>query len=72
MEVLRWVMLHGFPSSAIVQLHPVVLAVFDLAGVLQSLRKEFPKVIVIRRVFEAQIPDVTQILVEFLCHCVQY
>lgn len=37
----RRVGLHYFPTLSVVQLHPVVLAVFDLAGALESLGKEF-------------------------------
>jgi hypothetical protein len=50
---LRGVRLHGFPAFAVVQLHPVVLAVFNFARVLERLREEFAKVLVVGCVFEA-------------------
>ena len=38
----RWVRLEDLPALAVVQLHPVVLAVFDLSGALESLSKQLP------------------------------
>ena len=35
-----WVRLHDLPALSVVQLHPVVFAVFDLAGALERLREE--------------------------------
>lgn len=60
-------MLNGFPTFAIVQLHPVILAILHLARILQSLGEEFPEIVVVRSVLEAEIADIAQILVELLC-----
>ena len=72
MEVLRRVVFHGLPSLAIVKLHPVILSIFDLAGVLERLSEQLTQVVVVRSIFEAKIPDVAQVLAKFLCHCVQF
>jgi hypothetical protein len=62
-----WVRLHDLPALAVVQLHPVVLAVFDLAGALECLRKELTQVVVVRGVLEPEVADVAQVFVELLC-----
>lgn len=62
--------LHGFPSLAVVDLHPVVFAILNLARVLQCLRKEIAQVIVVRVVLETKVADVAEVLVEFLCKTV--
>lgn len=62
-------MLHCLPTFAIVQLHPIVFAVFNLAGIFESLGEEFPEVIVVWSVLKPEIPDVAQVLVELLCNC---
>jgi len=55
---LRGVGLHGLPSLSVVELHPVVLAIFNLAGALKSRCEEVAEVIVVGGVFEAEIADV--------------
>ena len=64
----RWVRLENLPALAVVELHPVVLAVLDLAGALERLREELAEVVVVRGVLEAQVADVAQVLVELLCN----
>lgn len=59
--------LHGLPALAVVKLHPVVLAVLDLARVLECLSEEIAHVVVVGRVLEAEVADVGQVLVELLC-----
>lgn len=46
------------PASAIVQLHPVVIPIFNLPRVLESLGEKVPQVVVVRRVLEAKVADV--------------
>lgn len=61
----RGMLLHSFPALAVVNLHPVVLAIFDLSGALEGLREQLTKVVVIWGVFEAEIPDVAEVFAEF-------
>jgi hypothetical protein len=58
--------LHHLPALAVVQLHPIVLAILNLAGALEGLREQLTEVVVIGRVFEAKVPYVTEIFVELL------
>jgi hypothetical protein len=58
--------LDSFPASTAVQLHPVVLAVFDLTGILECLCEEIAEEVVVGRIFEAEIADVAEVFVEFL------
>lgn len=54
----RWVTFEHLPAFSVVQLHPVVFAVFDLARALESLRKELTEVVVVGSVFEPEIANV--------------
>jgi hypothetical protein len=63
----RGVGLHYLPALSIVQLHPVVLAILDLASALERLGEEFAQVVVIGRVLKAEVTDVAEVLVELLC-----
>jgi hypothetical protein len=63
----RGVCLEDFPPLSVVQLHPVVLSVFNLAGALKCLSEQFAEVVVIRCVLKAKVPDVAKVLVELLC-----
>lgn len=54
------------PALAVVELHPVVLAVLDLTSALESLSEEITKVVVVGGVLEAKVADVGQVLVELL------
>ena len=58
---------HRFPAFPVVQLHPIVLSILHLSGILQGLGEQIPQVIVIGSFFEPQSSDVAQVLVEFLC-----
>ena len=69
--VLRRVMLDSFPATSTVQFHPVILAIFDFAGILQRLREEISKVVVIGSVLETQVSNVTKVFVEFFCMIVR-
>ncbi len=53
-------------SRILVDLHPVVFAVLDLAGVLESLSKELAEIVVVGGVFEAEVADVREVLAELL------
>lgn len=60
-------LLHRFPAFAVVQLHPIILSILNLARVLQSLGEQIPQIIIVRGLFEPQVPDIAQILIELLC-----
>lgn len=64
---LRRVLLQDFPAFAIVELHPVIFSILDFSSVFQSLSKEIAKVVVVGGVFEAEIANVREVFVEFLC-----
>ena len=63
--VLGGVLFHGFPAFAVIELHPVVFAVFDFAGVFERLGEEIAEVVVVGGVFETEVADVAEIFVEF-------
>lgn len=63
---VRRVLGHGLPPLAIVQLHPVVLAILNLAAVLEGLGEQVPKVVVIGSILETEVPDVRKVGVELL------
>lgn len=52
------------PALAVVELHPVVLAILDLASVLQCLSEEIAEVVVVWSVFKAKVADIRKVLVE--------
>lgn len=62
-----WVRLHRLPALAIVQLHPIVLAILNFSSALEGLGKELPEVVVVRGILEAQVTNVAEVLVELLC-----
>lgn len=51
-------------SRILADLHPVVFAILYVACVLESLGKELAEVIVVGSVFEAEVSNIRQILVE--------
>lgn len=59
---------HCLPAFAIIQLHPVILSVFNLSGVLQGLGEQIPQVVVVRCILKAKVANVAEVLGEFLCH----
>lgn len=59
--------LHGFPALAVVELHPVVLAILDLASLLEGLGEKITKVVVVGSVLEAEVAHVRKVLVELFC-----
>lgn len=56
-----------FPTPSIVQFHPVIFPVFNIASVFQGLCEEVSKVVIIGGVLEPKVPHVGEILVELLC-----
>jgi hypothetical protein len=63
----RWMGLHYLPALAVVELHPVILAVLDLASALERLSEELTQVVVVGCVLEAEVAYVAKVLVELLC-----
>lgn len=57
-----------FPTSTVVQLHPVVLPIFNFPCVLQGLSEEVSQIVIIGSVLETEVANVGQILVEFICN----
>ena len=57
----------GHPSLSIVQEHPVVHAILDLASVLESLGEEVPEEVVVRSLLESELADVVEVDGELLC-----
>lgn len=53
------------PSSSIVELHPVIFAIFDFSGILESLCQEVPEVIVVRGILEAEVAHISEVFREF-------
>jgi len=62
-----WMLLHGFPATAAIQLHPIVFTVFHLSRVLECLSEQISQKVIVRGVFESEVSDIAQILVKFLC-----
>lgn len=65
-------MLHSLPSFAIIELHPIVLSIFDFAGVLERLSEQLTQIVVVRSILKSKVPDVAKVFAELLCHCVQF
>lgn len=55
------------PSSSTVQLHPVVLAIFELVRISSRLGEEITEEVVIGGILESKISNIAQVFVEFLC-----
>lgn len=64
---VRRVVLDRFPSPSTIELHPIIFAILHFSSVLERLREEVSQKIVIGRVFESQVANVTEIFVELLC-----
>jgi hypothetical protein len=60
------VRLEDFPALAVIQLHPVVLSILNLSGALECLGEELTQVVVVGSVFETEIADIAEVLVELL------
>lgn len=58
---------HYLPALAIVELHPVVLAILNLASALERLGEKLAQVVVVGCVLEAEVTDVAEVFVELLC-----
>jgi hypothetical protein len=59
-------LLDGIPTLAMVELHPIVLAILYFSSILQRLGEQIPKIVIIWCVLESEISDIAQILVELL------
>lgn len=69
MQMLRGMLLHMLPTLAIVDLHPIVIAVLDVPNVLKCLSEQVSEIVIVRRVLETKVSDVAQVFVELLSHC---
>ena len=58
---------HSLPTLAIVELHPIILAILNFSCILQCLSKKISKIIIVGSVFESEVANVAKVLVEFLC-----
>jgi hypothetical protein len=67
LDSCRRVRLHDLPALAVVQLHPVVLAILNLASALESLGEQLTQVVVVGGVLETEVTDVAKVLIELLC-----
>lgn len=58
----------GIPSFSriLIDLHPVVLAVFNFARVLQGLSEELPKVVIVGCILKSKVTNIGKILAELL------
>lgn len=66
-EVLRLTVVLGrLPALAVVELHPVIFSILDIASALESLCKQVTKVVVIWGILESKVADVAEVLVELL------
>jgi hypothetical protein len=59
--------LHYLPTLAVVQLHPVVLAILYLSCALQRLGEELAEIVVIGSIFKTEVANIAEVLVELLC-----
>ncbi len=48
----------GIPSSSTIQLHPVVLAVFNIARILKRLGEQVSQEVIVGSVFESEISHI--------------
>lgn len=60
------VVLGSLPALAVVELHPIILSILNLAGALESLGEEVAKIVVIWSILESKVADVAEVLVELL------
>lgn len=58
--------LEHLPALSVVQLHPVVLAILNLAGALESLSEQLAEIVVVWCVLETKVSDVAQVFVKLL------
>jgi hypothetical protein len=53
------------PSSSIIELHPIILAIFDFSCVLEGLREQVSQVVVVWSVLKAEVAHISEVLCEF-------
>jgi len=54
----RRVCLHGLPPLAIVQLHPVILAVLNLTSALECLGEQLAQIVVVWSILKSKVADI--------------
>jgi hypothetical protein len=57
----------SFPALPVVQQHPIINAILELASVLQDLAEEFAHKVIVGRLFEAELPNIVEIDRKLLC-----
>lgn len=60
------VVLGSLPAFAVVELHPIIFSILNLAGALESLGEEVAKVVVIWSILKSKVANVAEVLVELL------
>ena len=61
-------MLHGLPPFAVIQFHPVILAILHFSSILQRLSEKLTEIIIVGGIFKTQISDVAEVFAELLCN----
>lgn len=62
----RWVRLHLLPALAVVELHPIILAILHFPGALQSLSEQLTQIVVVGCVLKTEVADIAEVFVELL------
>lgn len=64
--VAMGMLLDSFPSLAVVELHPVILSILNLASIFQSLGEKIAEMVVVGGIFEAKVANIGKVLVKFI------
>ena len=65
--MLRRMRFDRLPATTPIQFHPIILAILNLASILKSLCEEIAKEVIVWGIFEAEVADIAEVLVQFLC-----
>ena len=66
MVVVVGVLGDSLPPFSIVELHPIIFAILNLATVLEGLSEQITKEVVVGGVLETEVANVAQILIELV------
>jgi hypothetical protein len=59
--------LHHFPTLSIIQFHPIIFAILNLASALESLSEQLSEVVIVWCILESQVTHIAKVLIELLC-----